>query len=134
MKSEKNIKINIPDNELFTGAVLFYKNNEGVYESLDKDFVKYESSYLVNCGNQDKCVSAKKQMGDNIKIYLPRPLFEEISEITFFAFRSSSSKCSHLEFDVLLSGVLDKQSILAKNPCLLSIPGMEQKYKLESKA
>lgn len=115
-KEPKTVEIHIPEDKLFKTAEIFYPNSE------------YEKSYLIECEEQLECKNARNKYGNKVFIYIPPSLFQKISEMTFFAFESSSAKCGKLSIHISEEGKLDIPKIFDQNKCLNKIKNLRYMY------
>lgn len=128
-KEIKTIDIIIPEERLFNGAeVFYYSDNTKNYLSATTQKMTHEKSLLIDCEKQLECQNAKAKYGEKIFIYIPPNLFKKISEMTFFAFESSSAKCDNISVYISQEGTLDIPLTFDKNKCLNNIKNLRKLY------
>lgn len=129
LNTDDNVKVNIPPDQLFTGAFLVFDDGKDQYivdhhsgRITNEKINKKNYYYYQKCNKQ--CQKFEARYRDKLFIYFPDNLFKEISQISYIA-TNTSFNCRNLEFDITAAGNIDQKSLFHKNSCLKNIPGAE---------
>jgi hypothetical protein len=130
LNQSNETSIELPPKKLFEGSILVYyedgikylvnqnsKEIEKIYHP--KSNVGFE--YFEKC--QQQCSEYTSLNKDNLYIYLPSNLFNQISKITYIASHTDYN-CKNLKFIILENGKINYDKLL-KNNCLRKIEGVD---------
>jgi len=126
----RTTSIEIPKDKLFNGAILIYQEDNIRYLVNQESRTIQEIyqpkrgvgfSYFQKCKNQCREYSNLNQ--DNIYIYLPDKLFNQIAKITYIA-SYTDYNCKGIRFKVMSSGEID-YDLLLEDSCLNKIDNIE---------
>lgn len=130
--NERKVDIVIPPNKLFDGGRVFHfdeKLNQYVDDN-SQPYSEKNNIWPLPCGEQDKCIDARRKYGEKVVIVLPDDTFRKILEVTFFSIKAENAGCNNVKFIVSDNGRLSPETFDEKNnKCLAKIPGLKEHFK-----
>lgn len=132
--TKKNqIEIDIPKDKLFQGAILIYKNDglkyimnqttkqaDGIWRGRPNGITFFDECHI-------QCKEYDNKYKNNLYIYYPDNLVNELSNRIFIALHTDEFNCKNLKFEIKSNGIIDIEKLKIDNPCVKNIPGFIEK-------
>lgn len=130
LNQSNQTKISFSKDKLFEGAILIYREDGIKYlvdqktKEIDKIYFPKANtgySYFEKCKTQCRDYTSLNQ--DNLYIYLPNNLFNQIAKVSYIA-SNTDYNCKNLNFEIMDNGKMNVDKLL-ENDCVKTIEGID---------